>query len=88
MGVIKIRASKKDIIWNYVGTIFSISSNFILIPLLLIFLTNEQIGPFGMFLLPLLVLRSCLNLVYADSFKEYSILLKWEKEIIESWSCP
>lgn len=44
MGVIKIRASKKDIIWNYVGTIFSISSNFILIPLLLIFLTNEQIG--------------------------------------------
>lgn len=44
MSAIRIKARKKDIIWNYVGTIVSISSNFILIPLLLIFLSSEQIG--------------------------------------------
>lgn len=40
----KINTTKKDVIWNYIGTIVSISSNFILIPLLLIFLSSEQIG--------------------------------------------
>ena len=44
MNEFKINASKKDIIWNYVGTIISISSNFVLIPLLLVFLSSEQIG--------------------------------------------
>ena len=44
MNEFKIKTSKKDVVWNYVGTIVSISSNFILIPLLLIFLSSEQIG--------------------------------------------
>lgn len=44
MAAYKINTTKKDVIWNYIGTIVSISSNFILIPLLLIFLSSEQIG--------------------------------------------
>lgn len=44
MSEFRIKASKKDVVWNYIGTIVSISSNFILIPLLLVFLSNEQIG--------------------------------------------
>ena len=44
MSETKISVTKKDVIWNYVGTIVSMSSNFILLPLLLFFLTSEQIG--------------------------------------------
>lgn len=39
-----INVRKSDIIWNYIGTAVSMSSNFILLPLLLVFLTSEQIG--------------------------------------------
>lgn len=40
--IVKVR--REDVIWNYVGTVFSMCSNFILLPLLLLFLTSEQIG--------------------------------------------
>lgn len=33
-----------DVVWNYIGTFFSMASNFLLIPLLLLFLSTEQIG--------------------------------------------
>ena len=35
---------KADVIWNYVGTVASMASNFVLIPLLVVFLSNEEIG--------------------------------------------
>lgn len=40
----RIRASKRDVLWNYIGTIVSMTSGFILTPLLLMFLTEEEIG--------------------------------------------
>lgn len=40
----KVTVSKRDVIWNYVGTIASIGSNFLLLPLLLSFLSSAQIG--------------------------------------------
>lgn len=39
-----IAVSKRDVVWNYVGTIASMASNFVLLPLLLVFLSSEQIG--------------------------------------------
>ena len=39
-----IKVSKRDVVWNYIGTIASMASNFALLPLLLIFLSSEQIG--------------------------------------------
>lgn len=39
-----IETSKKDVAWNYVGTIVSMSSGFVLLPLLLVFLSEEEIG--------------------------------------------
>lgn len=39
-----IKTSKKDIAWNYIGTIVSMSSGFVLLPLLLAFLSEEEIG--------------------------------------------
>lgn len=46
----KIKASKMDVIWSYVGTIFSLSSGFILLPFILIFLNNDQVGMWYIFL--------------------------------------
>ena len=46
----RIAARKSDIIWNYVGTIASMGSNFLLIPLLLVFLTTEQMGLWYVFI--------------------------------------
>lgn len=39
-----LRTSKRDVIWNYVGTLISMGSNFVLLPMLLAFLSTEQIG--------------------------------------------
>lgn len=39
-----INVRKQDIVWNYIGTIVSMSSNFVLLPLLLLFLSGKQIG--------------------------------------------
>lgn len=40
----RISASKRDVLWNYIGTIFSMASGFVLTPLLLMFLTEDEIG--------------------------------------------
>lgn len=45
-----IRVRKKDVVWNYVGTVVSMGSNFVLLPLLLLFLSSEQIGLWYVFL--------------------------------------
>ena len=46
----KITTSRADVIWNYVGTIVSMSSGFILLPLLLAFLTPDELGLWYVFL--------------------------------------
>lgn len=50
LGRTRITVGKSDIIWNYVGTISSMGSNFLLIPLLLVFLTTEQMGLWYVFM--------------------------------------
>lgn len=45
-----IRTTKKDIVWNYVGTIVSLSSGFILLPLLLAYLSGDELGLWYVFL--------------------------------------
>lgn len=40
----RVKASKRDVLWNYIGTIVSMTSGFILIPLLLMYLSEEEIG--------------------------------------------
>lgn len=42
MNAIQVR--KSDIAWNYIGTIVSMSSNFVLLPLLLFFLSGDELG--------------------------------------------
>jgi O-antigen/teichoic acid export membrane protein len=44
----KIRSS--DIIWNYVGTILSLGSNFIILPFIIFFLDSESLGLWYVFL--------------------------------------
>lgn len=39
-----IRTSKADVIWNYIGTIVSMASGFVLLPLLMRFLTPDELG--------------------------------------------
>ena len=39
-----IKASKSDVIWNYVGTIVSMASGFVLLPLLMRSLTDDELG--------------------------------------------
>lgn len=39
-----IRASKKDIIWNYVGIIVSMGSNFVLLPFMMYFIESDYLG--------------------------------------------
>lgn len=46
----KIRTTKKDIIWNYVGTIVSASSGFILLPFQLAFLSSDELGLWYIFM--------------------------------------
>lgn len=40
----QIRTRKSDVIWNYVGTIVAMLSGFILLPFLMRFLTDEELG--------------------------------------------
>lgn len=47
--VVNIKATKKDIIWNYVGTIVSLGSSFILVPILLLFLDANEYGLWNVF---------------------------------------
>lgn len=39
-----IKATKKDVVWNYVGTIISMMSGFVLLPLLMHFLNDDELG--------------------------------------------
>ena len=39
-----ISASRKDILWNYIGTIVSMASGFVLLPLLLYYLSDDELG--------------------------------------------
>ena len=48
--VMEISTSKRDVIWNYVGTFVSMTSGFILLPLLLAFLTEDELGLWYVFL--------------------------------------
>lgn len=46
----RIVVKKSDVVWNYVGTIVSMAGNFVLIPLLLVFLTEEEVGLWYVFI--------------------------------------
>lgn len=39
-----ITTSKSDVIWSYVGTVVSMASGFVLLPLLLTYLSDEELG--------------------------------------------
>lgn len=39
-----IKATKKDVVWNYVGTVVSMTSGFVLLPLLMHFLNDDELG--------------------------------------------
>jgi O-antigen/teichoic acid export membrane protein len=41
---VKIKASKKDIIWNYIGVIMSMASNFFLLPFMMYFVESDSLG--------------------------------------------
>lgn len=40
----QIKVSKSDVLWNYAGTIVSMTSNFVLLPFLMAFLSDEMLG--------------------------------------------
>lgn len=39
-----IKASKVDVVWSYIGTIVSMASGFLLLPLLMVYLSDEELG--------------------------------------------
>lgn len=39
-----IQATNKDVVWSYIGTLFSVASSFLLLPLILTFLSGDEIG--------------------------------------------
>lgn len=45
-----IIARKSDVLWSYAGTVVSMLGNFLLLPLLLIFLSNDELGLWYVFL--------------------------------------
>lgn len=40
----RIKTQKSDIVWNYIGTILSMSSGFVLLPLLMHYLSSDELG--------------------------------------------
>ena len=40
----RIATTHSDVTWNYVGTIVSMASGFVLLPLLMHFLNDEELG--------------------------------------------
>lgn len=46
----KIKASKADVIWSYIGTFFSLSSGFLLLPFVMLKLTGSELGLWYIFL--------------------------------------
>ena len=47
---LKINISKKDVVWNYVGTIFSMGMGYLLLPFLLIYFDDETLGIWYIFM--------------------------------------
>lgn len=45
----KIRISKKDIIWSYTGTIMSMGSNFVMLPFIIYYLSGNMLGLWYLF---------------------------------------
>lgn len=45
-----IKASKGDVIWNYLGTIMSLSGNFLLLPFMMYYLNTDLLGLWYIFL--------------------------------------
>jgi len=45
-----MKATKSDVIWNYIGTFMSLGSNFLLLPFMLYFLSGEALGLWYVFL--------------------------------------
>lgn len=45
-----IKTRKSDVIWNYIGTIFSMTSGFILLPLLMLYLADDELGLWYVFI--------------------------------------
>lgn len=39
-----IRVTRKDVLWNYLGTFFSMFGNFLLLPFLVRYLTGSELG--------------------------------------------
>lgn len=39
-----IKTTKKDVVWNYIGTVVSMGSGFILLPFLMYYLGNDELG--------------------------------------------
>lgn len=46
----KIQISKKDVIWNYAGTLFSMGMGYLLLPFLLIYLDEDNLGLWYIFM--------------------------------------
>ena len=46
----KVQTSKKDIVWNYIGTLSSFCGSFLLLPILLKYLPDEELGLWYVFL--------------------------------------
>ena len=46
----QIKSSRSDIIWNYIGIIMSMASNFLLLPFLIRFIDSEMLGLWYVFL--------------------------------------
>lgn len=45
----KIKLTKKDVIWSYIGTIMSMASNLLLLPFIVHFLDDDMYGLWGIF---------------------------------------
>lgn len=45
-----MKATKSDVIWNYLGTIMALTSNFFLLPFLIYYLNGEELGLWYVFL--------------------------------------
>ncbi|QOS67599.1 hypothetical protein GS424_013930 [Eggerthella guodeyinii] len=48
--MVKIETRKQDIVWNYIGTIVSMASGFLLLPFLLAFLDDSEVGLWYVFI--------------------------------------
>ena len=45
----KIKISKNDVIWNYIGIVVSLAGNFVLVPFLIKFLSTDYYGLWNVF---------------------------------------